>query len=191
MTDGFIRWYRESAATSVLTEQAGIFAEYGIHLAHPATGRAIALDVEGEQVPMGQEELTLLLSRRIASVTTQWWFSADTDVTDAFEYEPLGCEIQTLWLDGLTADEARRVEEAVTAAATRLPVPTRAVVVDRHGVADPEDWNASLLYDGDEVPRFPDVVLAQDHIARTLTARTPGLLGEPAGAGLHRVTRKG
>ncbi|MGW7416966.1 hypothetical protein [Streptomyces sp. NPDC054863] len=189
MTDGYVRWYRESAATSVFAEQTELFAEYGIHLPHPVKGEAVVLDVEGEDVPLGREELRLLLGRRIASITMNWWFSADTNVVDAFVYEPLGCEIQTLWLDGLSADEARRVESAVTAAVTRLPVPTRAVIVDRRGVTDPEDWDSSVLYDGDEVPRFPDTVVARGHVAEKLMVRTPGLVREQAGTCLHRVTR--
>ncbi|MFC9391433.1 hypothetical protein [Streptomyces venezuelae] len=189
MADGFIRWYRESAATPVFGEQARLFAEYGIHLAHPVTGEATAVDVEGEDVPIGREELALLLGRRIASITVNWWLSADTNVLDSFGYEPLGCEVQTLWLDGLTVDEAHRVESAVTAATTRLPTPTRAVIVDRQGVTDPEDWDSPVLYDGDELPRFPDAVMAQGPVADKLVARAPGLVREPAGAHLHRVTR--
>lgn len=189
MSDGYIRWYRESAATSVFAEQAQLFAEYGLQLAHPVRGKAVAVDVEGEDVPIGREELRLLLGRRIASVTMNWWFSADTNVLDSFAYEPLGCEIQTLWLDGLSNEEAHRVESAVTAATTRLPAPTRAVIVDRQGVTDPEDWDSAVLYDGDELPRFPDTVLAQGHLAEQLVLRTPGLAHEPAGPRLHRVTR--
>ncbi|MFD8641221.1 hypothetical protein ACFV14_13020 [Streptomyces zaomyceticus] len=189
MTDGYIRWYRESAATSVFEEQTQLFAEYGIHLGHPVLGEAVVVDVEGEDVPIGRDELRILLGRRIASITMNWWFSADTNVLDAFVYEPLGCEIQTLWLDGLSADEAQRVESAVIAATTRLPVPTRAVIVDRHGVTDPEDWDSSVLYDGDEIPRFPDTVLAPGHLADMLLARTPDLVREPAGPRLHHVTR--
>ncbi|WP_306330388.1 hypothetical protein [Streptomyces venezuelae] len=186
MADGFIRWYRESAATSVLAEQTRLFAEYGIHLAHPVTGATTAVDVEGEDVPIGQEELALLLGRRIAPVTMNWWLSADTNVLDSFAYEPLGCEVQTLWLDGLTVDEAHRVESAVIAATTRLAAPTRAVIVDRRGVTDPDDWDSPLLYDGDEVPRFPDAVVAPGPVADRLAARTPGLVRAPAGAHRHQ-----
>ncbi|MFD3513623.1 hypothetical protein [Streptomyces sp. NPDC058657] len=189
MADGYIRWYRESGATSVFAEQTELFARYGIHLAHPATGEVRAVDVEGDDVPLGREELRLLLGRRIASITMNWWFSADINVLDTFVYDPLGCEVQTLWLDGLTTDEARRVESAVTAAATRLPVPTRAVIVDRRGMTDPEGWDSSVLYDGDTAPPFPDTVVARGNIAEKLAARTPGLVREPADASLHRLTR--
>ncbi|MER6049071.1 hypothetical protein ABT168_16725 [Streptomyces sp. NPDC001793] len=184
MADGFIRWYRESAATSVFAEQVELFQEHGIALSHPARGAAVVLDVEGEGVPMRQEELGRLLGHRIASITMNWWFSANINVIDEFAYEPLGCEIQTFWLQGLAPDEMRHVESAVVAAATRLPVPTRAVIVDRRGVSDPEDWDSMVLYDGDRAPRFPDGVLTQGHIAEKLVRTSPGLTREEAGAGL-------
>ncbi|MFJ7157145.1 hypothetical protein ACIQUQ_19645 [Streptomyces sp. NPDC101118] len=187
MADGFIRWYRESAATSVFAQQVELFAEQGIVLPHPVRGVPFVLDVEGEQVPMEQEELGLLLGHRIADITMTWWFSANTNIIDTFAYEPLGCEIQTLWLDGLTFEEAARVEAAVTVAATKLPVPTRAVIVDRRGISDPEDWDSLVLYDGDRVPRIPDVVLTQSHIAQKLAEASTGLARQEAGAGLWQL----
>ncbi|MFI6638516.1 hypothetical protein [Streptomyces sp. NPDC050504] len=187
MADGFVRWYRESAATSVFAEQVELFAEYGLRLPHPVRGDAFVVDVEGDDVPIGREELTRLLGMRIASLTMNWWFSADNNVIDEFVYEPLGCEIQTLWLDGLTPGEVLRVEAAVTAATTRLAVPTRAVIIDRGGASDPEEWDSAVLYDGDRVPRFPDGVLAQGHIAQKVVRATPGLVREVVGAGLCRL----
>lgn len=187
MADGFVRWYRESAATSVFSEQVALFAEYGLLLPHPVRGEAFVVDVEGEDVPMRQEELGRLLGMRIAPLTMNWWFSADNNVIDEIVYEPLGCEIQTLWLDGLAPDEVVLVEAAVTAATRHLAVPTRAVIVDRSGVSDPEDWDSVVLYDGDGVPRFPDRVVAQGHIAEKVARATPGLLRELVDAGLCRL----
>jgi hypothetical protein len=125
VADGFVRWYRESGATSVFAEQVEIFEAHGIGLVHPTKGAAVVIDVEGEHVLMRPEELGRLLGLRFASITMDWWFSADTNVIDEYAYEPFGCEIQTLWLDGLTSEEADTVEATVIAAATGLPVPTR------------------------------------------------------------------
>ncbi|MEU2494655.1 hypothetical protein [Streptomyces sp. NPDC007883] len=79
MSDGYVRWYQESAATSVIAEQAEVFAAYGLRLVHPVRGAAVVLDVEGDDVLMDPEELCRLLGLRIASITMNWWFSADID----------------------------------------------------------------------------------------------------------------
>ncbi|MEU7279818.1 hypothetical protein AB0A69_13680 [Streptomyces sp. NPDC045431] len=184
MADGFIRWYREAAATPVFAEQTELFAAHGIALVHPVRGAAVVLDVEGEGVLMRPEELGRLLGLRIASLTLNWWFSADVDVVDAYAYEPLGCEIQTLWLDGLTPEQADTVEAAVVAAATALPVPTRAVIVDREGEGDPEDWDSAVLYEGETPSRFPDRVLARGPLAERLRRSSPELRSEGTGGGL-------
>lgn len=189
MTDGYIRWYRESGATSVFAEQTALFAAHGISLAHPGTGAAVVLDIEGEHVPMEEAELGRLLGLRIASLTMNWWFDPDTNVVDEFVYEPLGCEIQTLWLDGLTHEEAGRLEAAVLAAAAELPVPTRALVIDRRGESDPEDWDSLVLYGGATVPGFPDAVFAREPVLEQLLRAVPGLVGEPGPHSLTRLAR--
>ncbi|AEN08509.1 MULTISPECIES: hypothetical protein [unclassified Streptomyces] len=188
MADGFIRWYRESAATSVFAEQAEVFEKYGIMLRHPVRGAAVVLDVEGDDVLVPEEELGRLLALRIASVTMNWWLSADTDVTDQYVYEPLGCEIQTLWLDGLYPDEARRVEAAVVEAVAALDVPTRAVIVDRRGVSDPADWDPIMLYGAEKVPPVPDGVIAQGRIAEKILRASPHLGSQDLPGGLRRLT---
>ncbi|MFF8828647.1 hypothetical protein [Streptomyces sp. NPDC015131] len=189
MRDGYIRWYRESAATPVLAAQAEAFAAYGLRLVHPGKGAAVVLDVEGDDVLMSPEELGRLLGLRIASLTVDWWLSADVDVVVEYAYEPLGCEIQTLWLDGLTPEQAGAVEAAVLAAAAALPVPTRAVVVDRKGAGDPREWDSPVLYDGENVPPPPDRLLLGPPVADRLLAALPELRGEPAEAGLTALTR--
>ncbi|MFJ8697326.1 hypothetical protein [Streptomyces roseolilacinus] len=183
MADGFIRWYREAAATPVLAQQAQLFERHGIVLVHPTRGGAVVLDVEGNAVVMRPEELGHLLALRIASLTMNWWFSANVNVIDQYVYEPLGCEIQTLWLDGLTPQQEDAVEAAVMAAARELPVPTRAVIVDRSGAGDPEDWDSAVLYEGDGLPPFPDRVLARHPLAQRFT-RSPVLGRQEAGGGL-------
>ncbi|MER6717091.1 hypothetical protein [Streptomyces sp. NPDC000877] len=184
MADGFIRWYRESGATSVFAEQVEMFEAHGMRLVHPVRGAAVVLDVEGEQVLMCPQELGRLLGLRIASITMEWWFSADINVIDAYAYEPLGCEIQTLWLDGLTLQQADAVEAAVVAAATGLPTPTRAVIVDRRGYGDPDDWDSAVLYDGERLPAIADRVLMRDPLKEKLLRSSPELRSEEAGAGL-------
>lgn len=155
--------------------------------AHPARKQAVVLDIEGEQVFMPQEELGRLLGLRIAPLTMEWWLTADTNVVDEYTYQPFGCEIQTLWLDGLYTEEMQLVESAVIVATTQLPVPTHAVVIDRRGISDPDDWDSLMLYDGANVPRFPDVVIAQEPIAEKIMGATPGLTKGSVGGYLTRL----
>lgn len=183
MADRFIQWYREDVTTAVFAEQAEIFSEFGIKLIHPNKNAAVVLDIEGDDVLMSQEELGVLIGRRFASLTFNWWLTADTNVIDTYEAVPVGRETQTLWLDGLCPDEVQRVESAVMAAATRLPVPTRAVIVDRRGISDPDAWDSVALWDGTGVPLLPDKVLAPDPIAERIRRSAPGLRKEDAGGG--------
>ncbi|GAA2593429.1 hypothetical protein GCM10010304_43800 [Streptomyces roseoviolaceus] len=188
MADGFIRWYRESGATSVFAEQVEVFEAHGMRLVHPVRGAAVVLDIEGEQVLMRPQELGRLLGLRIASITMEWWFSADINVIDAYAYEPLGCETQTLWLDGLTLQQADAVEAAVVAAATGLPTPTRAVIVDRRGYGDHDDWDSAVLYDGERLPAIADRVLMRDPLKEKLLRSFPESRSEEAGAGLTLIS---
>ncbi|MYR39007.1 hypothetical protein GTX14_25855 [Streptomyces sp. SID4944] len=183
MADGFIQWYREDVTTAVFAEQAEIFSEFGIKLIHPNRNAAVVLDIEGDDVLMSQEELGDLIGRRFATLTFNWWLTADANVIDTYEAVPVGRETQTLWLDGLCPDEVQRVESAVMAAATRLPVPTRAVIVDRRGISDPDAWDSVALWDGTGVPLLPDKVLAPDPIAERIRRSAPGLRKEDAGGG--------
>ncbi|MEV3993558.1 hypothetical protein AB0J57_32110 [Streptomyces sp. NPDC049837] len=191
MSDGYIRWYRESAATPVLAAQAELFEAHGLSLVHPAKGAAVVLDVEGDDVLLRPEELGRLLGLRIASLTTNWWLSADIDVVDQYVYEPLGCEIQTLWLDGLTTEQSDTVEAAVLATAAALPVPTRAVVVDRRGAGDPGDWDSPVLYDGENLPPLPDRLLMSSSLADRFLSAFPELRGETGEGGLTSITPVG
>ncbi|WP_206503044.1 hypothetical protein [Streptomyces chrestomyceticus] len=188
MAEGFIRWYRESAAVPVFAEQTELFAAHGIGLVHPVRGGAVVLDAEGDGVLLHQEELGRLLSLRIATLTMKWWFSADIDVVDEYAYEPLGCEVQTLWLDGLTPEQADTVETAVVAATKELPTPTRAVIVDRLGVGDPEDWDSAVLYDGEHLPAVYDRVFAYQPLAERILRAQPGLRSDETGGGLSVVS---
>ncbi|MFB6902672.1 hypothetical protein ACFCWB_00140 [Streptomyces bacillaris] len=183
MADGFIQWYREDVTTAVFAEQVEIFSEFGLKLIHPNRNAAVVLDIEGDDVLMSQEELGVLIGQRIASLTFNWWLTADTNVIDTYEAVPVGRETQTLWLDGLYPDEVQRVESAVMAAATRLPVPTRAVIVDRRGISDPDAWDSVALWDGTGVPLLPDKVLAPDPVAERIRRSAPGLRKEDAGGG--------
>ncbi|MFH8985466.1 hypothetical protein [Streptomyces varsoviensis] len=188
MYDPFIRWYRESAATSVLAEQVEILAKHGIQLRHPALGPVMVIDVEGNDVPVGQDELDRLLALRIASVNVNWWFSSDTHLIDNYSYEPLGCEIQTFWLDHLSVEEVEKVEAAVTSAAAEIPTLTRALIIDRRGICEPDDWNSLVLYDGQRVPGAPDRLIVQSQIASRILQTPSTFMTEAIGSGMVELT---
>ncbi|GAA2275162.1 hypothetical protein GCM10010234_08390 [Streptomyces hawaiiensis] len=184
MADGFIRWYRESGATSVFADQVKIFEAHGIGLVHPVKGAAVVIDVEGNDVLMRPEQLGRLLGQRFASITMDWWFTPNVDVVDTYTYEPFGCEIQMLWVDGLSPEQIDTVEAAIVAATTGLPTPTRAVIVDRRGAVDPDDWDSAVLYEGKRLPVVRDRVLVREPLRDKLLRASPELKSEEIGAGL-------
>ncbi|MET9429349.1 hypothetical protein [Streptomyces sp. NPDC003036] len=63
-------------------------------------------------------------------------------------------------------------------------MPSRAVIVDRDGESDPEDWDSAVLYDGESPSHFPDRVLVRDPLAERLRRSSPELRSEETGGGL-------
>ncbi|QNP74815.1 hypothetical protein IAG44_38775 [Streptomyces roseirectus] len=166
MGDGFIRWYRERGAESVLSDQVAVFGRYGVTLAHPTTKAMSVINVDGDDVPLDFKVLDLVIRLRIPSVTINWWFSADTNVVASYEYQPFGCEVQTFWLDGLTAEEARTFESAVVAAVSEVSTPTLALVCDYRGVTDADDWDSLALHGGTEIPGNVESLLLNEELSR-------------------------
>ncbi|MDH6113398.1 hypothetical protein P3T36_001723 [Kitasatospora sp. MAP12-15] len=145
------------------------------------------LDVDGNDVPIGLDEADRLLSLRLGSVSVTWWLSEDVDVVCEYSYEPLGCEIQTFRLDGLTVREIETIQDALTAAARAFPASTHALIIDCHGVSEPEIWDSLILYGGTRVPRLPDLVLARGPVASQLLSISPKFHGPDIGQGLTRI----
>lgn len=148
----------------------------------------MVLDIEGNHIPVEQDWLDRFLGLRVSSINVNWWFSANVNMVDEYTYEPFGCEIQTIWLDGLTPEEMETVETALTEGTSTLPTSTRALIVDRRGISDPEDWDALVLHEGERVPVFPDRVVAQGPIASTILRSSPNVAAEGIGHGLTRLT---
>ncbi|QWQ43769.1 hypothetical protein KME66_24435 [Streptomyces sp. YPW6] len=173
MPKGFIRWYQESTSASKLDKQVDFFRRRGIHLTHPVLGTTLVLDVEGNDIPVERRELDRLLSIRIASINVNWWLSANVNLVDEYSFNPLGFDIQTIWLDGLDPQETRLSETTLQDIALDPQIPTRSLVVDRHGVSDPEQWDSIMLYDGETVPTVPDIVITQPEVAEKILRATP------------------
>lgn len=188
MGDGFIRWYRETGAESVFCDQVAVFEQHGFTLAHPRTGVATVVNVDGDDVPVGFEVLNLLIGLRAASISINWWKSADINVVGSYTHEPLGCEIQTFWVDGLTTEEARAFNSAVVSTMSRVATPTRALVSDYRGITDAGDWDSAILYGGVEIPGVVDSLLLGPEPSRRILSNSTQLRGAAVGDSLTRVT---
>lgn len=87
---------------------------------------------------------------------------------------------------GLTPEQADRAEAAVVAAATGLPTPNRAVIVDRRG--DPEDWDPAALHEGERLPVIRDRVFVREPLREKLLRSSPDLRSRGFGAGLSLLS---
>ncbi|MFF4960528.1 hypothetical protein [Streptomyces sp. NPDC001222] len=188
MADGFIRWYREAGAESIFRDQVAVFEQHGITLAHPGTGVITVINVDGDDIPIDFEALNLIIDLRLPSVSINWWISADTNVVSSYTHEPLGCEIQTFWVDGLTAEEARAFNSAVMSTMSRVPTPTRALVCDHQGTTDADDWDSAILYGGAKIPGVVDPLLLSPEISRRILSNSTRLCGTVTEDSLMRVT---
>ncbi|WP_159038900.1 hypothetical protein [Streptomyces sp. NRRL WC-3605] len=186
MGDGFIRWYRESGETSIFSGQVATFDRSGVTIAHPDTGIVTVVNVDGDDVAVDFERLGWVIALRIPSVTVNWWISAETNVVSTYSHEPLGCEVQTFWLDGVDTSEVQTLMSAIMSTISQVPTPTRALVCDVQGLTDADDWDSVALYEGADIPGAVDSVLLGKGVAdRVLSAA--GLCGEAVGFGLVKV----
>lgn len=188
MGDGFIRWYREAGAESVFSDQVTAFSRHGIDLANPATGVATVVNVDGDDVPVASEVLDLIIWLRLPSISINWWISADVNVVDSYTHEPLGCEVQAFWVDGLKLEEAQAFNSAVMSIVSRVSTPTRALVCDYRGNTDADDWNSVALYGGVEIPGTVDSLLLSEDPSRRVLSNSTRLRGVAVGDSLTRVT---
>jgi hypothetical protein len=187
MGDGFIRWYRESGKDPIFYDQLASFNRCGVTIAHPDTGAATVINVDGDDVPVDLEALAWVIGLRASSINVNWWLSPDVNVVGEYSHEPLGCEIQTLWLDGLNLEEVEVIKSAVMSAIDHVSTPTRALVCDVQGVTDADDWDSVILYEGTELPGVVDSLLLGPEVADRILSASGRLRGEAAGHGLARI----
>ncbi|MFG2322904.1 hypothetical protein [Streptomyces sp. NPDC048568] len=189
MGDRFIRWYRESGNIPAFSQQAAAFARCGITIRNPSTGSATVINVDGDDVPVDIDALAGLLALRVPSVSVNWWISPNINVVSEFTHEPLGCEIQTFWLDGLDFTEIGVVEAAITHAMENVPTQTRALVGDIHGITDAGDWDSFVLYEGSEIPGVVDSLILESELAGRVISSSAPLRKESVGEGyLTRIS---
>ncbi|MFJ4689675.1 hypothetical protein [Streptomyces sp. NPDC088789] len=187
MGDGFIRWYRESGKIQIFSDQVASFGEHGVRISHPVTGSATVINVDGDDIPINIEKLAWLIGLRTSTITTNWWISSDTNVVCEYSYEPLGCEIQTFWLDGLSLEESEIIKSAVLAAVNEVSTPTRALIFDDQGVTAHEGWDSPVLYKGIKFPGAVDELFLSPAVADRIISGSRDLEGEMVTRNLIRV----
>jgi hypothetical protein len=187
MGDGFIRWYRESGKYSAFSDQVAAFERCGVTLTHPGIGAPTVINVDGDDVAVDLEMLKWVVELRIPSLTVNWWTSPDANVVGTYSHEPLGCEVQTFWLDGLNIAEMEILESAVMSAISRVPTPTRALVCDVQGATDADDWDSVILYEGTEIPGSVDSLLVSPSAADQLISASRFLHSERLRNGLTKI----
>jgi hypothetical protein len=155
------------------------FNAAGIALSNPSTRTVVLLDADGGQVPTTAAELASLIDRRFAgTLTFEWWFTADRDLTCSYAFEPGRREVQTFYLDGLSPEEIATISDLVRELFWELPDVADWLVVDTVGHSADFDWDNYLQFgDGDPVKtEAPDLIIFS---GTTLKART-GLPRLPA-----------
>ncbi|MEW2069297.1 hypothetical protein [Streptomyces sp. NPDC007346] len=148
------------------------------------------INVDGDDVGIDFETLEMILGIRVPSVTINWWVSPGSNVVSEYSYEPLGCEIQTFWLDGMTGAEVESFSSAVIAVMDSVAPPTRALVCDYRGITDAGAWDSLMLYGGNEVPGVVDDLLAAPGLTRRILAHSSSLRAEREGETLTRLVRR-
>jgi hypothetical protein len=63
------------------------------------------LDVDGAGVQVEPDEMAHLVDLKLASINLEFWIGPDTSLTCQFSWIPLGLEVKTFYLDGLTVAE--------------------------------------------------------------------------------------
>lgn len=187
MGDGFIRWYRESGKHSVFSDQVAAFERCRVTLTHPGIGAPTVINVDGDDVAVDLETLQWLVELRTTSLSVNWWTSPDANVVGTYSHEPLGCEVQTFWLDGLSITEIEILESAVMSAISRAPTATRALVCDVQGATDADDWDSVTLYEGTEIPGSVDSLLVSPKVADQLISASGFSHSERLRSGLTRI----
>ncbi|MFJ2829954.1 hypothetical protein ACIPC1_20760 [Streptomyces sp. NPDC087263] len=163
------------------------FDQCGVTFAHPETGAATLINVDGDDIPVNIETLACLIGLRISSVTVNWWISSDTSLVGNYSHEPLGCEIQTFWLGGLNFEELEVARSAVVTAIGQVSAPTRALVYDPQGATDADGWDSVILYDGSELPGVVDSLLLGPEVADRILSASGRLRGEVLEHNLTRI----
>jgi hypothetical protein len=172
VSDAFIKWCRSSTSDAAFLAMVERFGAAGIALDNPSMRTAVLLDADGEQVTTTAAELASLIDRRFATTLTfEWWFSADEDLTCAYTFEPGKREVQTYYLDGLSSDQMAATSDLIQELFWERPAAADWLIVDTVGRSADFDWDNYLQYaDGDpSKAAAPDLLILSDTVLKART----------------------
>ncbi|WP_433552928.1 hypothetical protein ACQP08_05875 [Micromonospora zamorensis] len=169
--------------------QARFFELSGILLTHPTKGAAVMLDVDGNDIEMSPERVAENVGLRIgASMTVEWWLSPDIDLTCTYEFHPLGREVQTFYLDGLTTEEKGTVSSVVGRLFSSNAESSIALVVDYRGLTVEFDWDDFALRGLGNLRAIPDLLITAKRDELIDSVRRHGGLALDLGNGFVQLS---
>ena len=133
------------------------------------------LDVDGNDVELDPGKTARILDLKLGESTMEWWFSPDAGLVCNYGYEPLGCEIQTYYLDGLDASEVAVLERILRSLIENQNLGTLGIVVDRVGRSVEFDWDAVILYSSRTIPNYPDMLALPKEVAEEIEDTPKGM----------------
>lgn len=172
MSDAFVKWCRPSTSGTAFLAMVDRFGAAGIELNHPSMRTAVLLDADGDQVTTTAPELASLIDRRFATTLTfEWWFSANEDLTCAYTFEPGKREVQTYYLDGLSLDQMATTANLIQELFWERPEVADWLIVDTVGHSADFDWDNYLQYgDGDpSKAAAPDLIILSETVLKART----------------------
>jgi hypothetical protein len=160
VSDAFVTWCRASTSATTFLDRVDRFGAAGISLNHPSLGVTQLLDADGDGVNTTPAELASLIDRRIgATLTFEWWFSADIDLTCGHHFVPGKREIETYYLDGLTSPEVATVCDLLRDLFWDRPDASDWLLVDTTGRSADFDWDDYLQYGAGDPSQAPDLLI--------------------------------
>jgi hypothetical protein len=192
VSDAFVKWCRSSTSGTAFLAMVDRFSAAGIALNNPSTRTAVLLDADGDQVTTTAAELASLIDRRFATTLTfEWWFSADEDLTCAYTFEPGKREVQTFYLDGLSLAEMATTSNLIQELFGERPDVADWLIIDTIGHSADFDWDNYLQYgDGDPSKAAPpDLIILSDTTLKARTGLPRPSLPNASGSGFVGITR--
>jgi hypothetical protein len=127
------------------------------------------LDVDGNGVNVDPEEMAHLIDLKLGSVNLEFWITPDTNLICRFSWIPLGLEVQTFYLDGLSGTETAHVKSVLIGYMNGTP-DTFGYVLDLGGDTAEYDWDVffDTIHMGDLLPVevYPDLLVIKGSLAR-------------------------
>jgi hypothetical protein len=168
------------------------FSAAGITLNNPSTRTAVLLDADGDQVSTTAAELASLIDRRFArTLTFEWWFSADEDLTCSYTFEHGKREVQTFYLDGLSLEQVATTSNLMQELFRERSDVGDWLIIDTIGYSADFDWDNYLQYgDGDPSKAAPpDLIILSETTLKARTGLPRSSAPKASDSGFVEITR--